>query len=56
MASSDEKILEKVETFILVFAVSGKVFQRPSIAILQRLECGAREVLYSRRSDFESGI
>jgi hypothetical protein len=54
MASSDEEILEEVETFM--FAVSVKVFQRPSIAILQGLECEAREELYSGWSDCESGI
>jgi hypothetical protein len=41
---SDEEILEEVATFM--FGVTGKVFQRPSIAILQHLECGAREELY----------
>ena len=51
---SDEEILEEVEK--LMFAVSDKVFQRPSIAILQRLECEARKELCSGWSDFESGI
>ena len=51
---SDEEILEKVETFM--FAGSEKVFQRPSIAILQRLECEAREELFIGWSDCESGI
>ena len=51
---TDEEILQKVETFM--FAVSGKVFQRSSIAILQYLECEAREELYRGWSDFESGI
>jgi hypothetical protein len=51
---SDEDVLEEVETRI--FAVSDKVFQRPSIAILQRLECEAREELCSGWSDFEPGI
>ena len=40
---SDEDILEEVKTFM--FAVSGEALQRPSIVILQRLECEAREEL-----------
>jgi hypothetical protein len=51
---SDEEKLEEVEKFM--FAVSGKVFQRLSIAILQFLECEAREELCRGWSDFESAI
>ena len=53
VALSDEKILEEMERFML--AVSNKVFQKPTIAILQHLECETHKELYCGWSGFYSG-